>query len=269
MQKRQHYLTIYTLCGTQNNKKNASMKPVVVQKKSSATITGAKQPSKRQGPRHRQLHPIVKKLTHVPYQKPILKDEYNNKRYRDNFRTHPIDPEIASKYVGVSYDMIQNQWRAQMMIDGKVVNLGCYMDEDEAGSMYAKAAHQYKSRTVDVGIYGGLDLRAVPNQPLILRPNHETAPVKYKGVKANKKRWQAQITIKGDRCRHLGTFDTMEEAAQIYAKAVYYLEQAATTTTTTKQNDTSSPTKAAVKIEEIYLPRNSVKIEEEYFRCPV
>ena len=178
----------------------------------------------------------------------MLKDEYVEKRYLDNFRNHPINPDRASKYVGVSYDMIVNKWRAQMMIDGRVVNLGCYTDEDEAGSIYAKAAYQYKARTPDIGIYGGLDLRAIPNQPLILRPDHETATIRYKGIKANKGRWQARISMKGNRCTrciHLGTFDSMEEAAQIYTNAAYYLEH---------KNDSHD---------------KAVEIVEEYTRCPV
>ena len=217
------------------------MKPKV-QKKSSTTL---KKPSKRHKAEHGQIHPIVKELEQVPYQKPILKEEYNDKRYRDNFRKHPINPERASKYVGVSYDVVVNKWRAQMMIQGKVVNLGCYVDEEEAGSMYAKAAYRFKSRTPNVGIYGGLDLRAVPNQPLILRPDHETATIKYKGLKLCKGRWQARISAKCDRCHHLGTFDTMEEAAQIYANAAYYLEH---------KNDSY---------------QKAVEIVEEHFRCPV
>ena len=198
------------------------MKPHVQKKSPSPTKKTSKQ---HQGPRHRQVHPIVKELANVPYQKPILKGDHDDKRYRDNFRNRPIDAERASKYVGVSYDAVVNLWRAQMMIDGKVVNLGCYMDEDEAGTIYAKAAYQYKSRAPVVGIYGGLDLSTIPNQPLLLRPDHETSIIKYKGIKANKGRWQARITVKGGtRVIHLGTFGTVEEAAQIYSNASYYLE---------------------------------------------
>jgi AP2 domain len=195
------------------------MKPAVVTKKTSP----AKQSSKRPNPRgRRQLHPIVQQLAQVPYQKPILKEEY---KYRDNYRTRRVDPELGSKYVGVSYDASVNRWRAQMMIDKSVVNLGTYMNEEEAGEIYAKAAFQFKSSRskLATGIYGGLDLRAVPNQPLILKQNHETSTVKYKGVKAKKNRWQASITRNGGYL-HLGTFDTMEKAAQIYSNAVYYLE---------------------------------------------
>jgi AP2 domain len=115
--------------------------------------------------------------------------------------------------------MNTNKWRAQMMIDGTVRNLGSFSDEDEAGSAYAKAAYKYKPSAPKTGFYGGLDLRNVPNQPLILRANKAS----YKGVKANKQRWQARIkTI------HLGTFDTKEEAAQVYANAAFHLENEST-----------------------------------------
>ena len=133
-----------------------------------------------------------------------------------------------------------------MMIQGKVVNLGYYVDEEEAGILYAKAAYKYKSRsTPNVGIYGGLDLRSVPNQPLILRRDHEPSAIKYKGIKLCKGRWQARISFKGDRIRHLGTFDTTEEAAQIYANAAYHLQH---------KHDSL---------------QNATEIVEEHLRCAV
>jgi hypothetical protein len=101
-------------------------------------------------------------------------------------------------------------------------------EDDAVGKTSSSTSYQYKSRRIPpIGIYGGLDLRSVPNQPLMLRTDHETNPIPYKGIKSHKnRRWQARITIKGgDQKRiHLGTFATMEEAAQIYAKAAYYLE---------------------------------------------
>jgi len=43
-------------------------------------------------------------------------------------------------------------------------------------------------------------------------------------VKKNKKRWEARISIEKIP-KTLGTFDTPEEAAQVYARAVCYLNQ--------------------------------------------
>jgi hypothetical protein len=167
-------------------------------------------------------------VSDVPYHKPILKSE-NIGIFCDNSRNHTVNPELASKYVGVYYHKGTNKWRAQMMIENKVCNLGEYIDEEEAGSMYAKVAFKYKRQgPVATGIYGGLDLRNVPNQPLIKSEHTRSSSsstniTKYKGIKLCKRRWQARLS-RGGNVIHLGTFDTIEEAAQIYANAFYYLE---------------------------------------------
>jgi len=62
-----------------------------------------------------------------------------------------------------------------------------------------------------------MDLSSVPPQPLIRRDNVASG---YKGVHKNKERWEARI--KGVA---LGTFDSREEAAGIYARAVYYINR--------------------------------------------
>jgi hypothetical protein len=59
----------------------------------------------------------------------------------------------------------------------------------------------------------------VPAMPLIRRDNVAS---KFKGVHKNKDRWEARIQGKV-----LGTFDTRQEAAGIYARAVSYLENQA------------------------------------------
>lgn len=59
----------------------------------------------------------------------------------------------------------------------------------------------------------------MPIMPLIRRDNVAS---KFKGVHKNKDRWEARI-----QSRVLGTFDTPEEAAGIYARAVFYLENEA------------------------------------------
>jgi AP2 domain len=166
-------------------------------------------------------HPLID-LSDVPRRDPIFKTE-NIGLFYDNSRPHKVDPELSSKYVGVYYHMGTNKWRAQIMIDSKVYNLGDYVDEEEAGSIYATAAYKYKRQSPFVGIYGGLDLRNIPDQPYILRSEHDRTVTMYKGIKKCKGRWQARISMKG-RDIHLGTFDTMEEAAQVYSNAAYYLQ---------------------------------------------
>lgn len=62
-----------------------------------------------------------------------------------------------------------------------------------------------------------MDLSDIPDQPLLRRHNVAS---QFKGVHKNKDRWEAKIDGK---C--LGTFDTAEEAAGIYARAAFYLSQ--------------------------------------------
>ena len=74
--------------------------------------------------------------------------------------------------------------------------------------------------------FGGLDLCDVPEQDLTLSNSNRTG---YKGVKTNRSQWQAQICIpkRGIGSNHvtLWMFDSAEEAAEIYARVAYYLEQ--------------------------------------------
>jgi hypothetical protein len=62
-----------------------------------------------------------------------------------------------------------------------------------------------------------MDLSDIPAQPLIPKPNSASG---YKGVHKNKERWE--VRIKG---HALGTFDTPEEAAGIYARAVVFMDR--------------------------------------------
>jgi acetylornithine deacetylase/succinyl-diaminopimelate desuccinylase-like protein len=52
----------------------------------------------------------------------------------------------------------------------------------------------------------------------------ERAKSGYKGVKPNKSRWEARINDNG-LIVTLGTFDSKEEAAAIFARAEYYLSK--------------------------------------------
>jgi AP2 domain len=159
----------------------------------------------------------------VPHAEPIRKSDRATLRFADNSRARPTSKASrVSQYVGVYWDFVSKKWHAQIMIQGVIQNLGGYSSEREAGIVYAKAAIKYKPSAPPRGVYGGLDLRNVPEQPLILQdPGRKTL---YKGVKRNKQRWEARITIPEKRMQTLGTFDTQEEAAQIYAKARYILE---------------------------------------------
>ena len=131
------------------------------------------------------------------------------------------------------------------MIGGKHRPLGGYETEEEAAAVYARAVFKYKPRKKSntsggfhlsnipnqplmlsekaklrkkSNIYGGLDLSNIPDQPLIRSEKTESG---FMGVrKKNGNRWNTEI-----RGLTLGTFDSKEEAAGIYARARRYFEQ--------------------------------------------
>lgn len=103
-----------------------------------------------------------------------------------------------------------------MMMEGNVRSLGYYISEEDAAAVYAKAAFKYKTKKASE-TYGGYNLSDVPPQPLIRKENCASG---FRGVHKNKERWEARI--KGTA---LGTFDTPEEAAGIYARALHYLNR--------------------------------------------
>lgn len=165
-------------------------------------------------------------LSDVPPQPLVLKNELSgvSSPYRDNSRRRPVKEGVSSRYTGVYRDDStwggRNRWKAQIMIRGAVRSLGYWRTEEEAASAYAKAAFKYKPAAGGRGSYGGLDLSGIPPQPLIANDG----PIGYKGVKTMKGRFQARVSRAGKSVT-LGTFDTAEEAAGIYARAVFYLER--------------------------------------------
>ena len=165
-------------------------------------------------------------LTDVPPQPLILKNEAAESgsrwKFKDNSRRRPVVAAISSKYTGVYLDHNNNRWKAQIMVTGKVRSIGYYGTESEAAADYARAAFKYKLPSKGAS-YGGLDLSNVPEN-LSLIPSSRSASG-YLGVKKNRARWEARINIAKQGVKTLGTFDTPEEAAAIYAKAAFYLEQ--------------------------------------------
>eukprot|EP00984_Skeletonema_dohrnii_P001455 scaffold463_cov107-Skeletonema_dohrnii-CCMP3373.AAC.5 len=155
-------------------------------------------------------------LNDVPPQPLILKNDLSqSKEYNDNTRRRNVKKD-SSKYTGVYFDKGMKKWKAQIMIEGIVRSIGYYEIEEEAAADYARAVFKYKPKK-GYATYGGLDLEGIPDQPLI---RSETSKSGYKGVKRNKSRWEA--TLNG---KNLGTFDTKEEAAGIYARARYYVDK--------------------------------------------
>jgi hypothetical protein len=167
-------------------------------------------------------------LKGVPDQEPILKSTGYDQNWerKDNTRKRLIN-ETASKYMGVYLDANNHKWKAQIMIHKRVRSLGYYKTDLEAAKVYAKAVVKYKPPNVSPGqVFGPIDLRQVPEQPLILSAQKNSA-IKYKGVKALRKpnkvvRYQPRICYRG-KYIYMGAYDTPEEAARIHAKAQFFI----------------------------------------------
>jgi hypothetical protein len=165
-------------------------------------------------------------VSDVPDQPCILKDD---DPYKDNTRRRK--GKMTSKYMGVYWESTHSRWKSQVMLCGKNRSLGYFKTEIEAASVYSKVCFKYKRHLAKgklTGIYGGLNLNGIPDQPHILKDgvvdNSDPNKSRFKGIKKCKTKWQPRVTVEG-KARYLGAFETQEEAASIYAKAQFLLER--------------------------------------------
>jgi frataxin-like iron-binding protein CyaY len=158
-------------------------------------------------------------LADVPPQKPIPKSKGRMK-------------EGASKYAGVSFDKSRKKWKAQITIEGKVRLISNYVNEEEAAVDYARAVFKYqgqgmldKKRKLNSSRPGiVIDLTDVPPKLPILKSVGRTkeGASKYIGVHFDKRtnKWKTQLMINGEK-RYIGCYENEEEAAIVYARAVF------------------------------------------------
>ena len=96
-----------------------------------------------------------------------------------------------------------DRWKASLMVKGKSKYLGRFETIDEAHNAYETAKKQGKA------LFDSDDKK---------RKRQSNNSSGYTGVSKNKRRFKAEIRIKGKRT-HLGTFDTTREAAIAYDRA--------------------------------------------------
>eukprot|EP00977_Amphora_coffeiformis_P006293 scaffold1351_cov176-Amphora_coffeaeformis.AAC.27 len=138
-----------------------------------------------------------------------FKDEYEEKKSRP-----------GSRYDGVYF--VNGTWEARIKVDHRWYSLGSFYNEDEAGLAFANFTRIYKPKKGTKDVYGAVDLsRAPPKLPLLKNRNYESG---YSGVTRSTKGWRATICVQGTK-KVLGTYETPEEAAQVYARVIYRLGQ--------------------------------------------
>eukprot|EP00985_Skeletonema_marinoi_P016761 scaffold9054_cov137-Skeletonema_marinoi.AAC.4 len=178
-------------------------------------LTSMESISKNKTKKRQRVDAFAIDLTDVPPQPPVPKSAGRIK-------------EGTSKYTGVSFDKRMNKWHARIDIDGKHRRIGYYDNEEEAAVDYARAVFKYKNqaalgkaREQDSFI---IDLSDVPPQSPIPKSSGcvKEGASKYTGVSFDKamNKWKALISIDGKQ-RHIGRYESEEEAAVDYARAVF------------------------------------------------
>jgi len=117
------------------------------------------------------------------------------------------DRKGSSKYTGVCWSKNSNKWMSSIEINGKSKFLGYFDLEEEANKYYQNA------------------LKSIEEGTEVKIKKHKYSS-KYKGVFWRKQRskWVSQIRING-KLKHLGSFDSEEEASKYYQDALIKLNK--------------------------------------------
>jgi hypothetical protein len=171
---------------TFNNKTNRWMARITINKK--RISLGVFDTAKEAGAEYQQ------KLQELNETGTIVKKQ-NNKRKSN-----------TSGFLGIVYRKSTNKWEARITINKKRIYLGTFDTAEEAGNEYQKRLKEL-NETGTIVIYQNGETK------------HNASG--FLGVWYNKKtnKWIARITINKKR-KHLGSFETAEEASKAYQGAL-------------------------------------------------
>ena len=100
---------------------------------------------------HKKIHKVHKLvaitfLNHVPSKYKIIVDHINNNKLDNRLENLQLISQRentskdrkngASRYIGVTWNKKRNKWQAQIIINNKNINLGCYINEYDAHLAY-------------------------------------------------------------------------------------------------------------------------------------
>jgi hypothetical protein len=135
---------------------------------------------------------------------------------------HP-KPRPKPGFYGVC--AIRNKWKANLRYNGKKHYLGLFNTKEEAAAVYDKAVREHRGSAAVCNFATAEEGEAAAaaavgeweRQQPAAQPKPRPKPGFY-GVSANSSKWQAQLHYDGKE-RHLGAFNTKEEAAAVYDNA--------------------------------------------------
>lgn len=129
----------------------------------------------------------------------------------------------TSKFRGVKRDSKWQVWYASIGINNKALNLGRYINEEDAARAYDSAALYYFK---EFALTNFPDMQPLSAEKIRsnARKNYSYSS-KYKGVsrrvpsRKNKIMWQAHVYLGNRKTEYIGSFDSEEAAARAYDEA--------------------------------------------------
>ena len=86
-----------------------------------------------------------------------INNHFENLRYAthsENNRHRSKRANTTSMYYGVSWQKNAGKWRAQIQIDGRRKNLGCFTDEKQAAEVFNTAAAEFYKEFRKINVFG-------------------------------------------------------------------------------------------------------------------
>ncbi|KAK9829864.1 hypothetical protein WJX72_008334 [[Myrmecia] bisecta] len=144
-----------------------------------------------------------------------------------------ISRQRTSKFMGVGSSKRKNQWRARILVHGKLTHLGYYETEEEAARVYDRVSIGLRGELAETNFppesyandgacdkFSGLG-RAELQRALGVK--HMDKASRYRGVSKRKGKWEASVMV-NRKWAYRELFDSEEQAALAYDQAVRRLK---------------------------------------------
>ena len=153
------------------------------------------------------------------------------RQFKTLFHQRKALPKSKSKYKGVQWRKSRSKWIAVIRVNGKLLYLGSFENEEEAALTYNRAAVTHFGEYAFQNVIGydnrnddmyNEDKLTKHNRRLTKRSNKKNKNG-YKGVYSPRNSSFTSRIINNGKAIHLGTFDSPEQAAKAYDKKAYEL----------------------------------------------